>query len=216
MQFRRNALFVFVLAVTVSSAPSERACSADRFRKYTDGPLTVKDFQGQVPDRRADADGFRPNALTVVSLRFELKYDGDVTASGTVVRLRDIEVYAVVITNKSWNTAKFDKELLDHEQGHFDITQACALEAQLELNKLLRSGRPPLGIGRDRESALDDLLAKVQKVIDEHTDVAFKLNKQYDEETNHGLVRDKQIEHRRQQLAKLESRAAELEEVAGN
>ncbi len=211
-----RCMCVVMIALPFVTNGQEGTSSQTRFRKYSDGRLTAADFRAAKPrDTQGDSDEHR-TAFTVVEIRYDLKYE--ITAIGTEIGLvlREIEVFAAMNPHKSWNERKFDKELLDHEQGHFDITQAGALAAQLQFAELLRSGRPPIGRGIDRNAAAADLQQRIAKIIDAHGNAAIEQNKEYDRLTRHGTLPEPQAEQRKQQLARLEELRAKLKELNDN
>src|SRR5688500_3287238 len=100
-------------------------------RPYSAGPLTAADF-------RAEPDLSQPYAAwTSVEMQFRFAYRYRTQNKQTVVTLTEVDVWSEVERDKSWNRRPRDPVLLDHEQGHFDITHAHALEAQATLRKSL-------------------------------------------------------------------------------
>src|SRR5205814_1087933 len=84
-----------------------------------------------------------------------------------------------------WNKAPMDLRLLDHEQGHFDISELNARKAQKKFDKLI-ADKALVGHGRDERSAIADL----DKQIHEEMKSIFAQENdeqiEYDRATNHG------------------------------
>lgn len=127
-------------------------------------PLTWEDFQGK---RAEDAAG---DAGTVVQIKAkpymvkdQVKYD----------------VAAVFLKNKSWSDAR-TKELLAHEQLHFDIAELYARKIRQVVAELSKAG----------EEDVKDYNRAIQKLLHESNEIDI----QYDLETLHGAMTNKQIE----------------------
>ncbi|HEY0739944.1 MAG TPA: DUF922 domain-containing protein [Chryseosolibacter sp.] len=127
-------------------------------------PLTWDDFKGK---RAEDAAG---DAGTVVQIKAkpyivknEVKYD----------------VSAVFVKNKSWADAH-TKELLAHEQLHFDIAELYARKIRQEIARLSAAGEDDVKVFN----------RAIQKLLHESNEVDV----QYDLETLHGAMQNKQAE----------------------
>ena len=95
-------------------------------------------------------------------------------------RVASYEARLVVHKDLSW-VVKSTKsvELLAHEQGHYDITGL--------------GGRDMIAdIGRARASSRSDLANDVKAIIKRAQEVADKLTKTYDTDTDHSRKRDRQ------------------------
>jgi hypothetical protein len=140
-------------------------------------PLTWADFQGK---RTEDAAG---DAGTVVQIKAkpymvkdQVKYD----------------VAAVFVKNKSWSDAQ-TKELLAHEQLHFDIAELYARKIRKVVVELAAAG----------EEDVKDYNRAIQKLLTESNEVDI----QYDLETLHGAMLKKQTEWTNNVKAQLKSLA---------
>ncbi|MES9861025.1 MAG: DUF922 domain-containing protein [Candidatus Thiodiazotropha sp. LLP2] len=118
--------------------------------------------QGESEDARISM-GFRPGRLSVVE-------------EGGQHRLGDVEFRMVLNGRGSWvvASAKSD-DLLDHEQGHYDIVGLCYRDLVNEARRL-------------RERSRNRLIRAVSRVMRAHDQRADTLTRQYDsaEETDHG------------------------------
>jgi hypothetical protein len=162
------------------------AHAAEAPRKYAAGPLAPADFRAAVPDPQPVKDGVRLRAMTDVEIRYTTRYRWDEPTSGKAsARLTRFDCQAVLLPEKCWSKEPDDLRLLDHEQGHFDITEINARRAQKRFDQLI-ADQGLLGNGSDERSAVADLDKKVhdemQKVFDRERDEQIK----YDRVTNHG------------------------------
>lgn len=97
--------------------------------------------------------------------------------------------------NKSWTRDRSD-HILSHEQGHFDIAEIFARK----LNKKMQGYRV------NTSTMQNDLKKIYQDVMDEKE----KMQNDYDEETNHSIIKEKQAEW----LKKIESMLGDLKQYA--
>jgi predicted secreted Zn-dependent protease len=164
----------------------QKALGAEASRSHADGPLAPADFRAAVPDPQPVKDGVRLRAMTDVEIRYTTRYRWDEPTPGKVsARLTRFDCQAVLVPGKCWNKEPDDLRLLDHEQGHFDITEINARRAQKRFEQLI-ADQGLIGYGSDERSAVADLDKKVhdemQKVFDRERDEQIK----YDRVTNHG------------------------------
>ncbi len=182
-------------------------------RPYNNGPLTEADFRGKVPTEGGLAKSpFQ--AFLFMDISWTSQYR--TTGRGRVVTAHLTQFQATAVSNptRSWNQwGKKRPDLLDHEQGHFDITQIHALRFEIKIRKQLAAKKPPTGTGETEAvavEALNDLLVKegiaVKAVADEE-------NVEYDRLTAHGGVLEKQRELRHVHLETLKKLTAELKAV---
>lgn len=95
---------------------------------------------------------------------------------GGQYRLGEMEFNMVLNSRGSWVVASAkSSELLNHEQGHYDMAGLCYRDLVNEVRRL-------------RESSRNRLIRAVSRVMREHGQRADTLSRQYDaqEETNHG------------------------------
>jgi hypothetical protein len=127
-------------------------------------PLTWEDFQGK---RAADAAG---DAGTFVQIKAKPYMVKDQVK---------YDVAAVFVKNKSWSDAQ-TKALLAHEQLHFDIAELYARKIRQVITELAKGG----------EEDVKDYNRAIQKLLHESNE----LDIQYDLETLHGALLNKQTE----------------------
>jgi hypothetical protein len=148
-------------------------------------PLTWSDFRGPVdPDA-----GPRAAALTAASL--SLGYELEVRrARRCEYEITKIEKSAEFHPQHSWvrDQARTDA-VLEHEQGHFDLTEVFRAVLEREANGLIGVARP-CGAGADAdmtaiEAEVGELVAEVRGRIFAELD---QVQRQYDTETGHGTL----------------------------
>ncbi|HEY0655976.1 MAG TPA: DUF922 domain-containing protein [Chryseosolibacter sp.] len=149
----------FLFAFTSNNPESNEVIVWSEYR-----PLTWEDFKGK---RTEDAAG---DAGTVVQIKAkpylvkdQVKYD----------------VSAVFVKNKSWADAQ-TKELLAHEQLHFDIAELYARKIRKVIAELSEAGERDVKVFN----------RAIQKLLRESNEIDI----QYDLETLHGAMLKKQAE----------------------
>ena len=165
-------------------------------RVYETGPLTPRDFQAAIPEDDRGLD-----AWTTSDLTYRYRYEARIVGRRATARVTQVDIEAVVIPGESWNRQPENLSLLDHEQGHFDLTQIAALKARLHFaqQRISRSAATAAGAVRSIESEL-------QQKMGEFLDELKRQHEQYDRLTNHGRVVSRQLEQRglqQEQLASL-------------
>ncbi len=175
-------------------------------RPYADGPLTAADFAGERP---ADA---QTAAWSEFEYKWKHAYRLETNGTSRVATLTDIDIWASVRRDKSWNLRPRSAILLDHEQGHFDIAQTQALRARLQLLKDLGKVGVPQGRGRNTDEALQALDVALAKTLTELLDPAKKAHADYDEVTKRGDLAPEQALSRKVQRAALQAIIEELEQ----
>jgi hypothetical protein len=155
-------LFICLFLFSFTTDPASDSKNVIVWNEYR--PLTWDDFQGK---RAEDAAG---DAGTVVQIKAkpymvkdQVKYD----------------VAAVFVKNKSWSDAQ-TKELLAHEQLHFDIAELYARKIRQVIAELAEAG----------EEDVKNYNRAIQKLLHESNEVDI----QYDLETLHGAMQNKQAE----------------------
>lgn len=203
---------LLLLGSTVQAqvSPSEDEKST---RGYEQGPLTFDDFQGKPPDRSQSLSGKRPLVYTATECRYTYRCKFEQVGNQVRATLTECEFVAVLLPSQSWIVVRDDLRLLDHEQGHFDITQAIAMRGQALFARQFRDGRP-LTVSAPTKAAAGQLLeAKLKEVSLPLMDELYELHRVYDAETKNGTVPDQQAEHRRRQKQQLAEAARTLEEL---
>ena len=121
-----------------------------------------------------------------------------------VAKLTGIEIIASIERGKSWLFSPHDEKLLDHEQGHFDVTEITVRRALRKFNELI-AGEGVTGHGHDRPSAIGDLNRQVKAMMKGFFDQEDQEQVEYDRMTHHGTVPATQAEQRQKQHAALKS-----------
>ena len=168
-------LFLSVFLFSFTTDPASDSKNVIVWNEYR--PLTWADFQGK---RTEDAAG---DAGTVVQIKAkpymvkdQVKYD----------------VAALFVKNKSWSDAK-TKELLAHEQLHFDIAELYARKIRKVIAELSKAG----------EEDVKNYNLAIQKLLHESNEIDI----QYDLETLHGAMQNKQAEWTKNVKAELKALA---------
>jgi len=177
-------------------------------RSYSEGPLKLDYFQASPP---SDTGGL--DAVTTSDIRFNYNYQARITRGRASAYATELTIDAVVIPSKSWIRLRSDARLMDHEQGHFDITYIAALRARLEAAKLAKKGQRFIATGASPEAAIDLLGQKVQRFVQPFIDAAKARQREYDVLTKHGRVRTAQADQRREQIETIKSLTEELKRI---
>lgn len=171
-------------------------------RKYSMGALRISEFKGEGGTSSAG------NAYTSTRTKFSYRFRVTrLTDNRFAAELESINVYSVFLPDSSWWNSPPNAELLDHEQGHFDIAEIAARRVQLafqssDINKIQGTGTTP----KQAERSLVEKLRHVANVADKQI---MAENLEYDSTTGHGSWRRHQKERRRIHqltLEKLEKR----------
>ncbi|GEO05812.1 hypothetical protein AAE02nite_34760 [Adhaeribacter aerolatus] len=104
------------------------------------------------------------------------------------------EVKCVFVTKDSWTKNRMSHKLLAHEQMHFDLTEVHARLLRQKLN--------------ETAAVCGNSRLKLDPIVEKHFAAWKSEQDQYDEETNHGLLEEKQKvweEKIANRLAQLES-----------
>jgi len=171
--------------------------SAPQQRPYEDGPLTAGDYRTEPPEDDGGLDAF-----TTTDLRFRYEYRSRTTPRRVTIWTTKIMADAVVVPGKSWNRRPEDTRLLDHEQGHFDLSYIAALRARLHF---ARQGRIT-ATAASSEDAVRGLEKEIQRQMQEFVDAVLSEHHEYDRRTRHGLDRRAQLKEResqREEIARL-------------
>jgi len=156
----------------LSGSQCERANSEDRIVWDSDRKLTWKDFKGK-PDKNDTI--YVARTFTQIYFEYEEK-DHSI----------EFDIPCYFYRNLSWSKSKSKKQtsqwLLEHEQLHFDITELMARKVRKEFSEYK---------SRDLGTTYAELKAIYNKY---DNDERLRINTAYDEETEHGTIRDKQKE----------------------
>ena len=160
-----NLLLVLFLIITSSFIPSK---GVEYIDWSASKKLTWTDFKGKA-ERNTPHD-----ALSHCGLSMDMGMKG-----GEMT----FTVKAVFDRKQSWVKGNEPTSLLlAHEQLHFDIYERYARELRKELTEASFNGDP------------DDVTQKTSKIYKEVNEELLLAQKQYDKETDHSLVKEKQLE----------------------
>jgi len=197
--FSLPSLFLGLIGLIASPVPigvfSQQNGTA-KTRDYSDGPLTAKDFQAPIP---GFVRSVGRQALTTTDFRYEFEYRLYRSRRRTTARLSSIHIRAVVILSKSWNRQPGDARLMDHEQGHFDLTYIAVLRARLAF-----ASRRMTGGAASDEHAIKNLRQQLDRHFRLLKEELVAAHVEYDEITNHGMKSGPQEEQRNQQRRQIE------------
>lgn len=168
-------------------------------RRYAQGPLRADEFRAK-PNRQASGYALTM-ARVMFNYRFELQQLQDKKFEAT---LNAFESFSVFLPEESWWNYHSDETLLGHEQGHFDIAEIAARRVQLAFDRRMSDSKKVTATGSTAKAAQQELMKKLDKVMQIVNDQAVAENKEYDLRTRHGMRFNNQAEHRRIQLLTLE------------
>jgi len=176
-------------------------------RPYGNGPLTAADYRCPPPNPVPQKNGVALAAMTFTSTHYNIRYRWKEVKPGKVeARLTSFDVTADVDRRQSWNMRPTDDRLLDHEQGHFDVTELWARRIQKKFNDLMATGAI-VGHGTDEATAVADLDQQVDARVHDFLDLEHKEQEQYDITTHHGTYHKSQADERQKQLAALHDKS---------
>ncbi len=196
----------FAVAAEIEVLTAEERKS---LRAYEAGPLTKDDFHTEPPEMRV-VGGIVLRSNVFTDVRYRYRGEGRAKGKNVEVKLTAIRVVAVVDRSKSWNADPTDAALLDHEQGHFDISAIAAARTQNHFDKLI-AGEGLRAEGKDEKAAGAAMDQKVAEVFGELLRPWREEQVDYDRATVHGADQRQQTAHRRQQKEMLEVLRREAE-----
>ena len=196
------------LCVLVSCYPlSADERQQDQARRYEDGPLKIKEFRGK-PDDRSGGDAF-----TYCTVHFEFTYEVRPSRGMFTATLTSFKAFALFFPDKSWWIERAPRDLLDHEQGHFDIAEATARRLEYTFAKAFSEKRRIQARGTSQDTAITALRSKLNQVVNVANEQATQDNLNYDAMTLHGTRLSRQAEHRRIQKATLVRLAKKISQL---
>ena len=158
----KQLIFCFLL-LSFGKSTNDETIAWNSSRK-----LTWNDFKAN-PNNESDAV-----ALTASGISFGYSVK---TSDKKIVEV-STEVKAIFYPNKSWYfKGKSDKQILKHEQLHFDITELYARKFRAQLSKL--------SMHRHVKKEMDNMHVTINKALND-------TQKRYDKETNHSLNKEQQ------------------------
>jgi hypothetical protein len=184
-----------------SAKAQEKAAKVD-WRRHDEGPLTKEDFEAQPPNPLPSGNGITLLATTQAEVRHTYRYRFTMQGETTTVVLQQIEFFAVLRKDLSWNSKPDDAELLDHEQGHFDLAAIIALKCQRHFDRLI-ARNPFRGQGKSEAEARDKMVERIDQEIDKWSAELISAHQEYDRVTKHGTDKKAQAEQRKKQKEEL-------------
>lgn len=197
-----QVLLLVILNSVCVAAPEKRK----KERTYASGPLATNEFKGAV----GEYDQSKANTATRVNYKYKFAYRR--VGRSYVVTVTSFDVYAVFLPDESWFGSRASADLLDHEQGHFDIAEIVVRKTKLAFATAKQSGKGLSATGDSRRSAQDAVTKQIAEIcaqVDKQIDSA---NQDYDRTTRHGMREVEQYEKRRIQkltLDRLEKQLAD-------
>jgi hypothetical protein len=166
-------------------------------RLYTNGPLTPDEY----PPKPSNApEGF--GARTDSQLRYHVDFEYIYNSTSVTCQSTNLIVYAVFEPKSSWADPQRIADLLDHEQGHFDITHKHALLANAALTAKAKR-KQFKATASNAERARAGLAKRIEAEIEKFAERGVAENKAYDEATRHGALTEAQKEWRERQKKEL-------------
>lgn len=156
--------------------------------------LSWDDFQGTVDKKYKEH-----HALSGTNLAHITHFDPIQKSTKIKLRINWVKIEASFHPKVSWVKPQHkSKNLLKHEQGHFDIAELISREIEDKLNhkltgKLISTNYSSLEeADKDPKNLITKLIKKEMKIIEKNT---LFSHEKYDAETNHGRIDHKQIEY---------------------
>jgi hypothetical protein len=179
-----------LLSLAALLAFPQLASAAEDLRNYEEGPLTSDDFRASVPA------GTVKDAMTATRLRFEYRYEYRDDGRQTTVTVAGVNVHSFIQRDASWNRRPENKPLLEHEQGHADISWIQCLKARLAYDEKIRGGKKWSATAPTLKEAIAKLERELAGFLATFEQAGREADVQYDRESRHGLARE-QAEWRR-------------------
>ena len=160
--------------------------------------LSWEDFKGNVEEQIPHA------AKTLLRLTFS--YDSDYTERTTRTRatIKEVIVKANFNKTKSWvkkdriTNKSVSQQLLDHEQGHFDLAYEFSIYAKETLEKKFLNTSYTF-VSKNKEKKEKDEQKQARKLTKQlEKDLMKKhdlMQKKYEKDTDHGKITSKQNEY---------------------
>jgi len=185
-------------AAAVADEPAEEKPKTIR---YGERALKGTDFLAPVPNERPVEDP-RAEAYSHTEVHFTFHYRATRRNGKVRAQLSDIEFFSLFLCEKSWNALPNDPQLLEHHEGHFDITQIATLQLQLAWREKIAQEKI-IGEGKDEQTAAGNLEKKIKEEL-HGLDATLQREHQYfDEGTRYGTDPEKEMAARMRQKKRL-------------
>ncbi len=173
-------------------------------REYSLGPLKIDEFRGEVEAQN------NTTAHTATRVRYQFEFAFSQFGQQVTVIVKSIELRVVFLPEESWFGPDATPELLDHEQGHFDVAEINARRAELAIEKAKLAGRMISATGNSRQAAHQAIMEKLNEIGEQVDKQIADENVEYDRSTRHGFKYSEQSELRKIQKLTLEALGEEL------
>lgn len=158
-----NAIKNFILFISLTIMVGWTYQSDERIL-WGQRPIQWEDFKGR-PEMRSKY---------VASLSSGLQMDGRFISRDSIL----YEVKALMNPQKSWAATSSDT-ILNHERGHFDITELFARKLRKEISQ--------------KKFTVANINKEVSKLFRQINEQLDQMQDRYDEETNHSMIYPKQV-----------------------
>lgn len=212
----RIVIVLLVLALlsffSIAASPATAQPVPSPEKPWSDGPVRGEDFKQKPPEKRTppkprpikDGVALKAEITTFIAVDFPATNStakADPTTKKIIVTTTSEapKASAIMDKSKSWvdPTLKNDKKLLDHEQGHMDVTEKQARLLQEKFNKMKADGDLTVTKELPAGTSIDDIkkeMKRQKQEIDKNIDAktneqkvqSEKENDQYDKDTKHG------------------------------
>lgn len=169
------------------------AASANEIDWNAEQPLTWDDFDGPVPRGADEARVASTTSSIAWSYEYEIRWSGE-KCDFSIVRLDSVARFH---RDSSWvRRGHRTPEVLEHEQGHFDIAQLYDEKFRETTRKLVGSSQECVGQSQRRATRnAERQIARLVGAIYDEVWRQYELRQEaYDRETNHGIDREAQAD----------------------
>lgn len=175
----------------------------DPYLWYVDRSLEPQDFWKEVPEKRPLEEP-RIEAYSHTELRYRFESQTRRRGSRYTADLMSISVHALFDRSQSWNAQPGDLRLLDHHQGHFDLAEIAAREAERQLRLLTRPPQRLIGRGMSEPEAVRDLDRQIQEHLAGHAESLKRDLEYFDQVTRYGTLPEVEARERQKHKQLLE------------
>jgi len=208
------SVIVLSSALRAAAAVDDPAEEKPTTVRYGERPLKGTDFLAPVPNERP-VENPRAEAYSHTEVQFTFNYRATRRGGKFRAQLKDIQFFSIFVCEKSWNALPNDSQLLDHHEGHFDITQIATLQLQIAWREKTAQEKM-VGEGKDEQSAVGDLEKKIKEEL-HGLDATLQREHQYfDEGTRYGTDPEKEMVARKRQKKRLAELNEELSSEGGS
>lgn len=183
------------------------------WRPYSAGPLAAADYAAPVPVPLTQEDGAVIRGFTTTEFQTEFLYRFKLADGVYRLTATEFTFIAAAVPGQSWLAEPDNGRLLDHEQGHFDITELFVRRANREIAKVVRAGDLQ-GMGATEKEAQEKMREQARTTLQPFLEEWRVEQRRYDRETLHGNDSSAQQEWRRKLNAELAETASKPKPAA--